>query len=88
MELMEAGEKHPLQRQKLVFAVNGERFELESFDPSTTLLEFLRTCTKYKSAKLGCGEGEHLFCFQCCSVLWVLRAFYFLILGSSLNCHG
>ncbi|XP_068649944.1 indole-3-acetaldehyde oxidase-like isoform X2 [Aristolochia californica] len=45
------------KREKLVFAVNGERFELEDFDPSTTLLEFLRTETRYKGAKLGCGEG-------------------------------
>lgn len=41
----------------LVFAVNGERFELPSVDPSTTLLEFLRTRTRFKSVKLGCGEG-------------------------------
>ncbi|XP_068650311.1 indole-3-acetaldehyde oxidase-like [Aristolochia californica] len=45
------------RRGKLVFAVNGERFELEDFDPSTTLLEFLRTETRYKGVKLGCGEG-------------------------------
>ncbi|KAF3639036.1 Indole-3-acetaldehyde oxidase [Capsicum annuum] len=49
------------ERQKkgsLVFAVNGERFELPSVDPSTTLLEFLRSETCYKSPKLGCGEGN------------------------------
>ncbi|XP_049379003.1 abscisic-aldehyde oxidase-like [Solanum stenotomum] len=48
------------ERQKkgnLVFAVNGERFELPSVDPSTTLLEFLRSETCFKSPKLGCGEG-------------------------------
>ncbi|KAJ0982588.1 hypothetical protein J5N97_010843 [Dioscorea zingiberensis] len=43
--------------RNLVFAVNGERFELDDFDPSTTLLEFLRTETRFKGAKLGCGEG-------------------------------
>ncbi|MQL74596.1 hypothetical protein Taro_006978 [Colocasia esculenta] len=43
--------------QNLVFAVNGERFELSSVDPATTLLEFLRTQTRYKGPKLGCGEG-------------------------------
>ncbi|XP_078436113.1 aldehyde oxidase 1 [Wolffia australiana] len=43
--------------QSLVFAINGERFELSSVDPSTTLLEFLRTRTTFKGAKLGCGEG-------------------------------
>ncbi|KAK3002880.1 hypothetical protein RJ639_019650 [Escallonia herrerae] len=41
----------------LIFAVNGARFELSSFDPSTTLLEFLRTRTRFKSVKLSCGEG-------------------------------
>lgn len=41
----------------LVFAVNGERFEIPSIDPSTTLLEFLRSYTRFKSVKLGCGEG-------------------------------
>ncbi|XP_073004878.1 indole-3-acetaldehyde oxidase-like [Typha latifolia] len=43
--------------RRLVFAVNGERYELPEVDPSTTLLEFLRTRTPYKGAKLGCGEG-------------------------------
>ncbi|XP_010520495.1 PREDICTED: indole-3-acetaldehyde oxidase [Tarenaya hassleriana] len=43
----------------LVFAINGERFELylSSLDPSTTLLEFLRYQTPFKSVKLSCGEG-------------------------------
>lgn len=41
----------------LVFAVNGEKFELSNVDPSTTLLEFLRIQTRFKSVKLGCGEG-------------------------------
>ncbi|KAI9082214.1 hypothetical protein K1719_035637 [Acacia pycnantha] len=41
----------------LVFAVNGVRFELSELDPSTTLLDFLRTHTRFKSVKLGCGEG-------------------------------
>ncbi|XP_060170001.1 abscisic-aldehyde oxidase-like [Lycium barbarum] len=47
-------------RQKkgnLVFAVNGERFELPWVDPSITLLQFLRSETCFKSPKLGCGEG-------------------------------
>ncbi|XP_058105796.1 indole-3-acetaldehyde oxidase-like isoform X2 [Magnolia sinica] len=44
--------------KKLVFAVNGERFELSTVeDPSITLLEFLRTKTRFKGVKLGCGEG-------------------------------
>lgn len=44
----------------LVFAINGQRFELElsSVDPSTTLLEFLRYQTSFKSVKLSCGEGD------------------------------
>nr|GMD50618.1 abscisic-aldehyde oxidase-like [Ipomoea batatas] len=37
--------------------MNGERFELPSADPSTTLLHFLRSHTRFKSPKLGCGEG-------------------------------
>jgi len=41
----------------LIFCVNGEKFELSKVDPSTTLLEFLRTQTQFKSVKLGCGEG-------------------------------
>ncbi|KAK3408354.1 abscisic-aldehyde oxidase [Eucalyptus grandis] len=41
----------------LVFAVNGERFEVSGVEPSTTLLEFLRTRTRFRSVKLGCGEG-------------------------------
>ncbi|XP_073140258.1 abscisic-aldehyde oxidase-like [Henckelia pumila] len=41
----------------LVFTVNGVRFEVPEIDPSTTLLEFLRSRTRFKSVKLGCGEG-------------------------------
>ncbi|XP_060963459.1 indole-3-acetaldehyde oxidase-like [Cannabis sativa] len=41
----------------LVFAINGQRFELPTVDPSTTLLHFLRTQTRFKSVKLSCGEG-------------------------------
>ncbi|CAN4119107.1 unnamed protein product [Withania somnifera] len=50
---MEEGQKNG----NLVFAVNGERFELPCVDPSTTLLHFLRSQTCFKSPKLGCGEG-------------------------------
>lgn len=42
---------------RLVFEVNGKRFEVGQVDPSTTLLEFLRSATPFKSVKLGCGEG-------------------------------
>ncbi|KAL8548804.1 hypothetical protein ACS0TY_007901 [Phlomoides rotata] len=41
----------------IIFAVNGERYEVADADPSTTLLEFLRSRTPFKSVKLGCGEG-------------------------------
>ncbi|ESQ36467.1 hypothetical protein EUTSA_v10006570mg [Eutrema salsugineum] len=44
--------------QDLVFAVNGERFEVLSVDPSTTLLDFLRSNTRFKSVKLSCGEDK------------------------------
>ncbi|XP_050370750.1 indole-3-acetaldehyde oxidase-like [Argentina anserina] len=40
-----------------VVAVNRRRFELPTVSPSTTLLEFLRSHTPFKSPKLGCGEG-------------------------------
>ncbi|CAH8263840.1 unnamed protein product [Arabidopsis lyrata] len=50
----------------LEFAVNGERFKIDSVDPSTTLLEFLRLNTPFKSVKLGCGEGG---CGACLVVL-------------------
>ncbi|TVU44678.1 hypothetical protein EJB05_04127 [Eragrostis curvula] len=41
----------------VVLAVNGERYEAAGVDPSTTLLEFLRTQTPVRGPKLGCGEG-------------------------------
>ncbi|KAF9596217.1 hypothetical protein IFM89_007899 [Coptis chinensis] len=44
-------------KSKLVFAINGERFEVDKIDPSTTLLEYLRTQTRFKGTKLSCGEG-------------------------------
>ena len=55
------------KNNNLVFAVNGERFELPTVDPSTTLLEFLRTQTRFKSVKLSCGEGT-LFLYICVCV--------------------
>ncbi|RZC94031.1 hypothetical protein C5167_016725 [Papaver somniferum] len=43
---------------KLVFAINGERVELLHInDHSTTLLEFIRTQTRFTGTKLSCGEG-------------------------------
>ncbi|KAG0547256.1 hypothetical protein BDA96_01G064100 [Sorghum bicolor] len=41
----------------VVLAVNGKRYEAAGADPSTTLLEFLRTQTPVRGPKLGCGEG-------------------------------
>lgn len=66
MEESEAG--------NLVFAVNGQRFELPTVDPSTTLLEFLRSETCFKSPKLSCGEG----------ILLSLCFFFFFFLSFSL----
>ncbi|VAH30505.1 unnamed protein product [Triticum turgidum subsp. durum] len=41
-----------------VFAVNGRRFELRGGDdPGATLLDFIRTRTRFTGPKLGCGEG-------------------------------
>ncbi|KAF6144806.1 hypothetical protein GIB67_038905 [Kingdonia uniflora] len=45
-------------RNNLVFAINGVRFEVSKIDPSTTLLEFIRTQTRYKGTKPSCGEGS------------------------------
>ncbi|KAL6005129.1 aryl-alcohol oxidase 3 [Asimina triloba] len=51
-------EKQQQKKKKLVFAVNGQRFEVSTIeDPSITLLEFLRTRTRFTGPKLGCGEG-------------------------------
>ncbi|OMO91111.1 Aldehyde oxidase/xanthine dehydrogenase, a/b hammerhead, partial [Corchorus capsularis] len=44
-------------KPSLVFAVNGQRFDVSQVDPCTTLLEFLRSQTPFKSVKLSCGEG-------------------------------
>ncbi|CAA7015316.1 unnamed protein product [Microthlaspi erraticum] len=52
--------------EDLVFGVNGEKFEVLSVDPSTTLLEFLRSNTRFKCLKLSCGEGG---CGACIVIL-------------------
>ncbi|KAG2311237.1 hypothetical protein Bca4012_025688 [Brassica carinata] len=58
-KVIEEKEEAMKSKTSLVFAVNGERFELDlsSIDPSTTLIDFLRNKTPFKSVKLGCGEG-------------------------------
>uniref|UniRef100_A0A8R7R774 aldehyde oxidase n=1 Tax=Triticum urartu TaxID=4572 RepID=A0A8R7R774_TRIUA len=45
--------------EKVVFALNGRRYEVAGGDvhPGTTLLEFIRTRTPFTGTKLGCGEG-------------------------------
>ncbi|CAN6203595.1 unnamed protein product [Urochloa humidicola] len=45
--------------EKLVLALNGRRYEVAAaeLEPSTTLLEFIRTRTPFRGPKLGCGEG-------------------------------
>ena len=63
-----AGERET--RNNLVFAVNGERFELSTVDPSTTLLEFLRSRTRFKSVKLSCGEGSCVRVSMCVAILF------------------
>lgn len=65
--------------RKLVFAVNGERFELAKVDPSITLLEFLRTRTRFTGPKLGCGEGEPLaLASRFYNWLWTSRSFFLI----------
>ena len=43
----------------LVFAVNGQKFSLNSteVDPTVTLNDFIRRKTRYTGTKLSCGEG-------------------------------
>ncbi|KAI4382197.1 hypothetical protein MLD38_008192 [Melastoma candidum] len=54
----ESGASGGSRKGNLVLAVNGQSFELSEVDhPSTTLLDFLRLNTPFKSVKLGCGEG-------------------------------
>ena len=62
-------------KNNLVFSVNRERFELSTVDPSTTLLEFLRTQTRFKGVKLSCGEGW-------CVCVCVLGCYFMLIENS------
>jgi len=47
---------------RVVFALNGQRYEVAGVDPSTRLLEFIRTQTPFKGPKLGCGEGMYVRC--------------------------
>jgi len=49
--------------ERLVFALNGRRYEVAAadVDPSTRLVEFIRTRTPFKGTKLGCGEGTCVF---------------------------
>ncbi|KAF3538225.1 hypothetical protein F2Q69_00019122 [Brassica cretica] len=64
-KVIEEKEEAMKSKTSLVFAVNGERFELDlsSNDPSTTLVDFLRNKTPFKSVKLGCGEGKSYLSF-------------------------
>ena len=65
---MEETEKKGPRNGNLVFAINGEKFGLTNIDPSTTLLEFLRSHTRFKSPKLGCGEGQAISLLSNCVV--------------------
>ena len=46
---------------RVVLALNGQRYEVAGVDPSTRLLEFIRTRTPFKGPKLGCGEGTYTY---------------------------
>ena len=63
-----------------MFAVNGEGFEVSNVDPSTTLLEFLRYHSRFKSVKLGCGEGKFSFLY------WVYRFSLSIHCNSVIKC--
>jgi hypothetical protein len=73
----------------VVLAVNGKRYEAAGVDPSTTLLEFLRTHTPVRGPKLGCGEGKyvarpsgrHTFCLCLCGLAVAARERIFVCLS-------
>ena len=69
-KVTEEKEETMKSKTSLVFAVNGERFEIDlsSIDPSTTLIDFLRNKTPFKSVKLGCGEGIRVISLSLFSV--------------------
>lgn len=70
----------------LVFGVNGEKFELVNVDPSTTLLEFLRSQTRFKSVKLGCGEGMPcVVSISTSTILFLNRINYLLFMFTSIR---
>lgn len=76
-------------RNSLVFAINGEKFEVSEIHPSTTLLEFLRLHTPFKGAKLSCGEGFYFFfsdtpCLFCFNVLAYICYCYLVLLCFSM----
>ena len=56
--------------ERLVFALNGRRYEVAAadVDPSTRLVEFIRTRTPFKGTKLGCGEGTLISSVKSCSI--------------------
>lgn len=66
----------------VVLAVNGQRYEAAGVDPSTTLLEFLRTQTPVRGPKLGCGEGTSDWLSSCARVLQFLAFLFFFTTGS------
>ncbi|RLM85302.1 hypothetical protein C2845_PM04G07790 [Panicum miliaceum] len=49
--------------ERLVFALNGRRYEVAAgdVDPSTRLVEFVRTRTPFKGTKIGCGEAATVY---------------------------
>ena len=48
-----------IENSTLTFGVNGKIFSIESssYDPSTTLLSYLREDLGLVGTKVGCGEG-------------------------------
>ena len=55
----EAGRRKK-KRAVVVVALNGERVDVESPDPSLTLLSFLRSHTRFTGTKLSCADGASL----------------------------
>jgi xanthine dehydrogenase iron-sulfur cluster and FAD-binding subunit A len=61
--------------ERLVLALNGQRYEVASddLDPSTTVLEFTRTRTPLRGPKLGCGEGAYIYIYALTSIYSPVR---------------